>query len=1237
MSKRKFKNRLAGSALTVALLLPASMEPIPVNAGELQEAKSIPPENKLALWYDEPAADWENEALPIGNGHMGGMVFGGIEKEHIQFNDKTLWSGGPNSRPDYTYGNRNGAATHLESVREKIAQGDKSGAQNEAYNYLTGLQTGFGSYQNFGDIYLDFDNVDADNVNNYRRELDIEDGMARVSYTFDDVKYKREYFVSYPDRVMVMHLSASEAEKLSLEVKPRSAQNAKVTATDDTITIRGKLDSNQMLHEAKFKVVNEGGSLSTNEASINVKDADKLTIVMTAATDYENNYPNYKGEDPHQQVEDIITKASGKTYEELKNTHLEDYQSLFSRVSLDLNGEKPTIPTDELLSNYGNGNQSLEELMFQYGRYLLISSSRPGTLPANLQGVWNNSNTPPWESDYHFNINLQMNYWPAEVTNLSETAEPLVDYVDSLREPGQVTAETHFGVKGKGWVVNTMNNPFGFTAPGWGLGWGWAPSANAFISQNLWEHYQFTKDVEYLEEKIYPIIKEAAEFHAEFLTEDTEGNLVINPCWSPEIGGISDGCAFDQQLVWELFSNVIEASEILGVDAEFREELIAKREKLHSPVKVGRYGQVQEWKEDIDDPNNQHRHVSQLVALYPGTMINRDTPEWLEAAKVTLNHRGDAGTGWSKANKINLWARLLDGNHAYKILQGQIANSTLENLFDTHPPFQIDGNFGYTSGVAEMLLQSHLDTIDILPALPDAWSQGKYKGLVARGGFEVDVEWAHSRATKVTIKSKEGKEANVFYPGLDGAKIVTSSGEQVNYQVEEDGLVFSTKAGESYTITQIPDYTPVPDAPEELNFTILSENEVKIDWDDSKYATSYTLYRSNKVDGQYKKVASQLETSEYIDNIDLTKDDPYYYKVSAKNDTGESDLSKDISVSIPHAPLKLDGEHSTIEYKGSWHYWGDSGAYDGSQKYNNTPKKGDYAKLTFLGTGVKWIGHLNRVDGIADVYIDGEFQANVDTYGNPQERQVVHFSIEDLPYGVHTISVQPTGEQNSEATGNQINIDAFEIVGSKDIEKPETEAIVTPEDPNGNLDWYTSDVSVTLEAKDDNSNVRKTEYRINNADWVEYDDPFTISEEGVKTIDYRSVDEAGNVEEYKTLTVKVDKTAPELRLKLSKTELSKPNHNLVPIDVTLDGKDAGSGIDSIVLKSITSNEADNGKGDGNTVNDIQDAAFGTEDTAFKLRAERSGNGEGRVYTVTYTATDKAGNKVTANAEVRVPK
>ncbi len=446
-------------------------------------------------------------------------------------------------------------------------------------------------------------------------------------------------------------------------------------------------------------------------------------------------------------------------------------------------------------------NRSLELLLFHYGRYLLIASSRQGTLPANLQGVWNESNEPPWCGDYHFNINLQMNYWPAEVTALTECSDCLVDYVQSLTEPGKVTAKTHFGSE-RGWAVNTMNNAFGFTAPGWRYTWGWAPNCNAFIAMNLWEKYLFNRKAEDLQ-RIYPLLKGAALFWLDFLSLDQDGTLVSSPSYSPEHGDCEIGCAMDQQLVSFLFAATMEAARLMNTDCDLQEELKSAQMKLSPPLRIGRWGQLQEWKEDVDDPKDTHRHVSHLVALYPGCLINSNTPEYMEAARVTLLGRGDESTGWSRAWKLCLWARLKDGGHACKLLQGQLRTCTYPNLLGTHPPFQIDGNFGYVAGACEMLLQSHGSVIELLPALPSAWADGAFKGLMARGGFRVDASWAQGGLVSAIIYSTCGGDCAVKLGTKGGRtlRILDGKGNVIDATVE-DGFKyrFSTKAGCSYTV-----------------------------------------------------------------------------------------------------------------------------------------------------------------------------------------------------------------------------------------------------------------------------------------------------------------------------------------------------------------------------------------------------------------------------------------------------
>ncbi|HHL2032917.1 glycoside hydrolase N-terminal domain-containing protein [Clostridium perfringens] len=921
--KRKFLKKIA---LIVSLMVVGQSVYTFAKSSRFNEVeKSTLNENidldKLALWYDEPATSWENEALPIGNGYMGGMIFGSVASERIQYNEKTLWSGGPGAWEGYNGGNKEGAWEAVQEIRKILAEGGTP--SNDLYQRVCGDQRAYGAYQNFGDIFLDFKSHEESKVTNYRRELNIEESLSTVKYNYKGVNYEREYFCSYPDNVMVIKLKADKASSLTVDVRNEGAHNGKnLSVENNTLILSGAIEDNGMKYESQIKVINTGGSIQDKEDRISVENADEITIIMSAGTDYVNEYPTYKGEDPHSAVTERINNAVNLGYDELKNRHIEDYKNLFDRVNLNLGELKLDKPTDEMLNEYKtNQSNSLETLFFQYGRYLLISSSREGSLPANLQGVWNNSNNPPWSSDYHFNVNIQMNYWPAEVANLSETAIPLVEYVEILREPGRKTAEMHCGIEGamenkNGWTVNTMNNPFGFTAMGWEFDWGWAPTSNAWISQNLWEHYKFTDDKEYLRENIYPIMKEAAQFWTQFLVEYTHSDgktyLVSSPSYSPEHGPRTVGTTFDQELIWQLFTDTIKASETLGIDEEFRAELENKRERLLKP-QIGKHGQVQEWKDDIDDPNNNHRHISHLVGLYPGTQINqKDTPELYEAAKVTMNHRGDGGTGWSKANKINLWARLLDGDRAHRLLENQLTTSTLENLFDTHPPFQIDGNMGAVSGMAEMLVQSHLGTINPLPALPTAWEDGSFDGLKARGNFEISANWNNNSLNLLKIKSGSGNDCYLEYPGITEAIITDANGNKITPEVVSENVVkFQTEVNGEYKVEGMP-----MEKPEKVNGLKALRNgdkSVSLKWNKTKFAEVYDVYR--KGEGDFELIAEDVKTEEFIDENAPSNDSySYLYYVVAKNSEGLGEASEKVAVETSVYLSELEWESASTGY-----------------------------------------------------------------------------------------------------------------------------------------------------------------------------------------------------------------------------------------------------------------------------------------------------------------------------------
>lgn len=782
----------------------------------------------LSIWFDTPNSltgqavwlrsngnrganldrEWESRSLPIGNGSLGANILGSVTAERITLNEKTLWRGGPNTSggADYYWNVNKQSAPILKEIRQAFTEGNGEKAAQLTRKNFNGLAAyeekdehpfRFGSFTTMGELYIET-GLSELRMKNYRRILSLDSAMAVVQFDKEGVQYRRKYFISYPDSVMAMEFSADKAGKqnlvLSYAPNPEAQSNMRTDGTDGLV-YTGILNNNGMKFAFRIKAIAKGGTVTAQNDRLIVKGADRVVFLLTADTDYKMNFnPDFKnpktyvGDDPELTTQSMMNQALLKGYETLANNHKADYTALFNRVKLTLNPDVTgsDLPTYQRLANYRKGQPDfrLEELYYQFGRYLLIASSRPGNLPANLQGMWHNNLDGPWRVDYHNNINIQMNYWPAGPTNLSECTWPLIDFIRGLVKPGEKTAQAYFAARG--WTASISANIFGFTSPLSSeiMAWNFNPMAGPWLATHIWEYYDYTRDRNFLKEVGYDLIKSSAQFTVDYLWHKPDGTYTAAPSTSPEHGPVDEGATFVHAVVREILLDAIEASKVLGVDSRERkhwQEVLAHL----VPYKIGRYGQLLEWSKDIDDPNDKHRHVNHLFGLHPGrTLSPVTTPELAKAARIVLEHRGDGATGWSMGWKLNQWARLQDGNHAYTLFGNLLKNGTLDNLWDTHAPFQIDGNFGGTAGVTEMLLQSHMGFIQLLPALPDAWKDGLVSGLCAKGNFEVSISWKNNRLDEAILVSKAGTPCTVRY-GDKTLSFKTIKGKV--YKIKADG------------------------------------------------------------------------------------------------------------------------------------------------------------------------------------------------------------------------------------------------------------------------------------------------------------------------------------------------------------------------------------------------------------------------------------------------------------------
>lgn len=1099
------KKKMISLLLSVSMLMSMSgMTVLAQSTGAVATEKTTEADGecKLRLWYNKPASQgttilsggsfgttaednqWQQFTLPIGNSYMGANVYGEIQTERLTFNQKTLWNGGPSSsRPNYQGGNITTASNGklMTEAYKDVVDAFMAGNSNASNlcNYLVGSSDGYGAYQSWGDIYLNFKGIEAAQAEDYERSLDLETGIAEVAFSAQGTSYHREYFVSHPDNVLVMKLTAEGNGTLDFNVSfpVDNAENVTsrklgkdvtydVDAADGTIVTAGSMQDNQMKMNSMLQVVPVGGTMTANAdgSSLDIAGAKEAVIFVSADTDYKNEYPAYRTGETDAElaaaVASTVSAAKDKGYDQVKEDYLSDYCGLYDRLTLDLGQAVSDKPTDELLAAYKAGNASeaerryLEVLLYQYGRYLTIASSRAGDLPSNLQGVWQNrvgdAGRVPWGSDYHMNVNLQMNYWPTYSANLAECAIPLIDYVDSLREPGRVTAATYYGIvsgegEENGFTAHTQNTPFGWTCPGWDFSWGWSPAAVPWILQNCWEYYEYTKDEDFMRERIYPMLREEALLYDQILVDSgaeitlADGTkstrLVSAPTYSPEHGPRTLGNAYEQELIWQLYEDTIIAAETLGVDAEKVAEWKETQSRL-APIEVGDSGQIKEWYTETTLGSlgeRGHRHMSHLLGLFPGDLISVDNREYMDAVIVSLTDRGMKSTGWGMGQRINSWARTGMGNQAYQLIKTLFNDGIYPNLWDSHAPFQIDGNFGYTSGVNEMIMQSNMGYINLLPALPDDWSEGHVDGLLARGNFEVDMDWADGQLDQAVVTSKNGGEATVQYDNIFLASVTDQAGKDVKItKLSDNRISFATEKGKSYTISQFPE-TVKAETPSGLQAMRVSGSQVELSWNPvaSKDA-SYQVYRQVK-GGELVKIASGIKEAHFTDTQAYDVMGTLSYRVTSLEQGTESEKSQAAEeLDYRNMAGMIDDQDARVIYDGGWGNWNsDSVNYNGTIKFLQNPEGTETASLTFLGTGIEVVVCKNVDRGIYAVTVDGKDCGQADTYAASSERQAVVYSNKDLEYGLHTIVLRAMNQKCAQSSGTKVELDAFRVINNR--------------------------------------------------------------------------------------------------------------------------------------------------------------------------------------------------------------